>query len=141
MINRLLSSGFMLMLLSACFFAVGDILIKFMPPSFGPIQIAFVRFLLGALIMLPILLSSRQSIKGNTTHILFLRGLIGTAAFFCLLKTIAMIPLSHAMVLFYTFPFFATIFSFVLLKEALTRSEITLTIVASSAHNVQYPTG
>jgi len=129
MIKNLLSNGFMLMILSAFFFTLGDILIKFMSPTFGIIQIAFVRFLLGAIVLLPMLLSSGQSIKGNGTRILFLRGITGTVAFFCLIKTIALIPLSHAMVLFYTFPFFATLFSFVLLKEALTKSEISLTIV------------
>lgn len=129
MIKSLLSNGFMLMILSAFFFTLGDILIKFMSPTFGLIQIAFVRFVLGALILLPLLLSSGQSIKGNATRTLVLRGITGTVAFFCLIKTIAMIPLSHAMVLFYTFPFFATLFSFILLKEALTKAEISLTIV------------
>lgn len=121
----------MLMTLSAFFFALGDILIKFISPTLGAIQIAFVRFLLGALIILPMLLSSGQSLKGSSTRVLFVRGLTGTLTFFCLLKAIAMIPLSHAMVLFYTFPLFATFFSFLLLKEALTRSEIALTVVGT----------
>ena len=131
MAKRLLSSGFMLMTLSAFFFALGDILIKFMSPTLGAIQIAFVRFLLGALILLPFLLSSGQSLKGSSTWVLSVRGLTGTLTFFCLLKAIAMIPLSHAMVLFYTFPLFATFFSFLLLKEALTRLEIALTVVGT----------
>jgi drug/metabolite transporter (DMT)-like permease len=118
----------MLMTLSALFFALGDIIIKFMSPTFGLIQIAFVRFVFGALMLLPFLLSSGQPLKGNATRLLFLRGLTGTLAFFCLIKTIAMVPLSHAMVLFYTFPFFATVFSFVLLKEVLTKSEISLIV-------------
>ena len=128
MIKRLLSSGFILMTLSAFFFALCDILVKYISPSIGVIQIAFVRFLLGALILLPMLLSTGQSMKGRSTRVLFLRGLIGTLSFFCLLKAIAMIPLSHAIVLFYTFPLFATFFSFLLIKEPLTRLEITLII-------------
>jgi len=131
MVKRLLSSGFMLMTLSAFFFALGDILIKLMSTALGAVQIAFVRFLFGALILLPVLLSSGQSLRGDSTNLLFLRGLIGTLAFFCLLKAIAMIPLSHAMVLFYTFPFFATFFSFLLLKEGLTKLEISLTIAGT----------
>jgi len=131
MIRRLLSSGFMLMILSAFFFALSDILIKLMSTTLGTIQIAFVRFLLGALILLPVLLSTGQSLRGDSTKLLFLRGLTGTLAFFCLLKAIAVIPLSHAMVLFYTFPFFVTFFSFLLLREGLTKFEIALTIVGT----------
>lgn len=129
MVKMFLSSGFMLMILSAFSYGLTDILIKFMSASLGAMQIAFVRFLLGGLILLPMLLSSGQSLRGNYTRRLLVRGLTGTLAFFCLLKAIAMIPLSHAMVLFYTFPLFATFFSFLLLKEALTRLEIALTIV------------
>jgi drug/metabolite transporter (DMT)-like permease len=131
MIKGLLSSGFVLMSLSAFFFALGNILIKFISPTLGAIQIAFVRFLIGGLIIFPVLLWSGQSLKGKSTWILFIRGLTGTVAFFCLLKAIAMIPLSHAIVLFYTFPLFASFFSFLLLKEALTKLEITLTVVGT----------
>jgi drug/metabolite transporter (DMT)-like permease len=131
MINRLLSSGFILMVLSAFFFTITDILIKYMSPTMGTIQIAFVRFSLGVLILLPMMLVRGESLKGSSIRVLLVRGLTGTLAFLCLLKCIAMIPLSNAMVLFYTFPLFATLFSFPLLKEPLTRVEIGLTIIGT----------
>jgi len=129
MFRIFLESGFMLMILSAFFFAITDIIIKFISPSLGVIQIAFVRFLIGALILWPMLKSSGQSLIGNSNRVLLLRGFTGTLAFFCLLKAIAMIPLSNAMVLFYTFPLFATFFAFFLLKERFKRLEIMLTLV------------
>jgi drug/metabolite transporter (DMT)-like permease len=58
-----------------------------------------------------------------------LRGFVGTLAFFCLIESIAMIPLSSAMVLLYTFPLFATVFSFLLLKEPLRKLEMMLIII------------
>ena len=129
MFRIFLESGFMVMILSALFYAITDIIIKFISPPLGIIQIAFVRFLLGALILRPMLKSSGQSLIGNSIRVLLLRGLTGTLAFFFLLKSIVMIPLSNAMVLFYTFPLFATFFSFFLLKERFKRLEIILTLV------------
>jgi drug/metabolite transporter (DMT)-like permease len=132
MIKRLLSSGFILMSLSAFFFAATDILIKYMSPTMGTIPIAFVRFFLGVLILLPVMRARGEPLKGSSILVLLVRGLTGTLAFLCLLKCIAMIPLSNAMVLFYTFPLFATLFSFPLLKEPLTRKEIGLALVSTA---------
>lgn len=129
MIRGALKNGLVLMSLSAFFYALTDIGIKLTSPSIGAIQIAFVRFLLGGLILLPFLLRGRESLKGKSTHLLLVRGLTGTAAFFCLIKSIVMVPLSNAMVLFYTFPLFATFFSFLLLREPLKKLEVMLTFV------------
>ena len=129
MVKRILRSGLVLMILSAFFFAFSDVLVKYMSPSVGVIQIAFFRFLLGGLIVWPVLILRRSSLKGRSTGVLVLRAFVGTLAFFCLLKSIAMIPLSNAMVLFYTFPLFATFFSFLLLKERFKRLEVMLTVV------------
>ena len=129
MVKRILRSGLLLMILSAFFFAFSDVLVKFMSASVGVIQIAFFRFLLGGLIVWPVLILRRSSLKGRSTGVLVLRAFVGTLAFFCLLKSIAMIPLSNAMVLFYTFPLFATFFSFLLLKERFKRLEVMLTVV------------
>jgi drug/metabolite transporter (DMT)-like permease len=129
MIRAVLKNGFVLMLLSALFYALSDIFIKLMSPSIGSIPIAFIRFLVGGLILLPFLVRGRESLKGQSTHLLLVRGLTGTAAFFCLIKSIAMVPLSNAMVLFYTFPLFATFFSLLLLREPLKKLEVLLTFI------------
>jgi drug/metabolite transporter (DMT)-like permease len=123
MTRILLNSGLLLMIFSALFYALGDIVIKFISPSIGSVPIAFVRFLLGGFILLPFLARGHGSRRGNSTRFLLLRGLTGTLAFFCLVKSIAMIPLSNAMVLFYSFPVFASLFSFFILKESLTKLE------------------
>jgi drug/metabolite transporter (DMT)-like permease len=129
MIRILLNSGFLLMTFSAFFYALGDICIKFISPSIGSVPIAFFRFVLGGLILLPLLARGQESMRGSSTRYLLLRGFTGTLAFFCLVKSIAMIPLSNAMVLFYTFPLFATLFSFFILKESLARMEVMLIAV------------
>jgi drug/metabolite transporter (DMT)-like permease len=129
LVRRFLSGGFILILLSAFVFAIGDILIKSISPSFHATEIAFFRFLIGGVILWPIISSTGTSIRGNHTWMLLLRGFLGTSAFLCLLRSIAMIPLTNAMVLFYTFPLFAASFSFLLFGENVGKIEILLIMV------------
>ncbi len=128
-LKQLLFTGLGLMLLAALSFSFTDLLIKYLSSSFSPTQIAFVRFFLGGFLLWPILSSRGISLRGTQTRILILRGLFGTFSFFCLLKSIAMIPLSNAIVLHYTFPLFATIFSYLLFKISLERGEMILILI------------
>jgi drug/metabolite transporter (DMT)-like permease len=128
-LKRLLASGLGLMLLAAFIFSFTDIFIKYLSSSFSPNQIAFVRFLMGGFILWPILSSRGISLRGNQTRILILRGLFGTLSFFCLLKSIAMIPLSNAIVLHYTFPLFAALFSYLLFRTSLEKGELILIMI------------
>lgn len=127
--KRFLDSGLGLMLLAAFIFSFTDIFIKYLSSSFSPNQIAFVRFLMGGFILWPILSSRGISLRGNQTRILILRGLLGTLAFFCLLKSIAMIPLSNAIVLHYTFPLFAALFSYLLFRTSLKKGDLILIMI------------
>lgn len=117
------------MLLSAIIFSFTDIFIKYLSSSFSPTQIAFVRFFLGCFILWPLLSSKGISLRGNQTRILILRGFFGTLSFFFLLKSIAVIPLSNAIVLHYTFPLFAALFSFLFFEIALEKGEIILILI------------
>lgn len=128
-LKRLLTSGLGLMLLAAFVFSFTDIFIKYLSSSFSATQIAFVRFFLGGFILWPLLSSKGMSLRGNQTRILILRGLFGTLSFFLLLKSIAMIPLSNAIVLHYTFPLFAALLSFLFFKIALEKGEIILILI------------
>jgi drug/metabolite transporter (DMT)-like permease len=128
-LDRLLISGLGPMLLAAVVFSFTDIFIKYLSSSFSPTQIAFARFFLGGFILWPILSLRGMSLRGNQTRILILRGLFGTLSFFCLLKSIAMIPLSNAIVLHYTFPLFAALFSLLFFRIALERGEIILILI------------
>jgi len=126
LVKRFLASGFGLMLLAAFVFSLADILTKYLTSQLSIMQIAFIRFLLGGIILWPILFSRRSSLKGTHTWILILRGLFGTFSFFCLLKSITMLPLSNAIVLFYTFPLFVALFSFLLFRTPIEKGELLL---------------
>lgn len=124
--TRITSSGLGLMLFSALIFSFADVLTKYLSFYFFPVEIAFVRFLLGGLLLWPILSSKGISLRGHQTGILLLRGITGTLSFFCLLKSITMIPLAEAIVLLYTFPLFAFLFSSLFLKTEMEVLELFL---------------
>ncbi len=124
--QRIFFSGLGLMILSALLFSLADILTKYLSSFFPPVQIAFVRFLFGGLILWPILSSRGISLRGNQTRILILRGLFGTLSFFCLLKSFTLIPLADAVVLLYTFPIFALFFSFLILRTEIEPAQLLL---------------
>ncbi len=126
MLGRFLSNGFGLMVLAAFVYAVGDVLYNLLTSSLPITEIALVRFLLGGIILGPIILSRGVSLKGNQIKALVLRGVFGTVSFFCLLKSMTLIPFSLTMVLFYTYPIFVVFFSFLFLRETVGGKELVL---------------
>ena len=126
MFRQFLENGFLLMLFAAFIYSFADVLMKFLSPSMPVTEISFCRFILGGFILWPIISSRGISLRGNHTWMLIWRGLIGTLSFFCLLKSIAMVPLANATVLFFTFPIFIVLFSFLLLKETVGKGELLL---------------
>ena len=118
MLTRFLSSGFALMVLAAFVYAISDITLKYLTSSLPITEISFIRFFLGGIILWPALSYQRISLKGNRLRFLILRGIVGTLSFFCILKSMALIPLSLTMVLFYTFPIFVAFFFLVALAAA-----------------------
>jgi len=123
---KLLTSGFVLMILAAMSFGTSDVLLKYLSSTLDTIEIAFFRFVLGIAILLPILSVRKESLWGKNTRMLFVRGLLGTTGFFCFLKAISMISLSDAIVLLYTNPLFVVLYSFLLFRESVRWSEIVL---------------
>jgi drug/metabolite transporter (DMT)-like permease len=74
-------------------------------------QIGAGRFLLGLIVVPVIVKSLRISLWGQKRLLLIVRGLCGTGAFLLLVASFQRIPLSLAMVLFYLYPAFTSIFS------------------------------
>jgi len=114
------------MVFSGVFFALGDVGVKLVSSSISVIEIAFFRFVIGIVFLLTLMVPRGLSLRGDHPSMLVLRGITGVVAFFCLLKSIAMIPLANAMVLFYTFPVFAAVFSLMVLREPVGKWDVTL---------------
>ena len=74
-------------------------------------QIGAGRFLVGLIVVPVIVRSLRISLWGQKRFLLTIRGLCGTGAFLLLVASFQRIPLSVAMVLFYLYPAFTSLFS------------------------------
>jgi drug/metabolite transporter (DMT)-like permease len=123
-------AGPLLMLGSAFSFSVFDILIKLLGPGFTVWDIAFYRFGAGLLLTLLIVAARKKSPRLHNKRLLVIRGIVGVSAFLCLATALRTIPLSTAIVLFYSFPAFAAVFSFILFREYISRFEIICVLAA-----------
>ena len=108
---------------SALLFAVLDSFIKLLGPPFRIWDIAFYRFGFGLIVLVSIFGWKNNPFRSNDLKLLIIRGIVGSLAFLSLVATIQLIPISTAMVLFYSFPAFAALFSTLFLSEKVTRFE------------------
>lgn len=114
-------AGPLFMLSAALLYTMLNVTIKSLPPSFRVWDIGFYRFFGGLLMILVVFGRYGNPFKGNDVRLLVIRGCTGSAAFVCLVTAIRMLPISTAMVLFYSFPAFAALFSFILYRETLSK--------------------
>ena len=115
---------------SAMLFAILDGLIKIIGPSFRSWDIAFYRFGCGLVILIAMFGWRGNLFKGHSLPLLVIRGITGCIAFLTLIAAIQRIPLSTAMILFFSFPAFAAFFSQFLFRETISRNEIICILVA-----------
>ena len=124
--------GPLLMLAAAFLFAVLDGLVKLLGPPFRVWDIAFYRFACGLAILIPTFGWNRNPFSGHNPKLLVIRGITGSCAFLSLIVAIRLIPISTALVLFFSFPAFAAFFSPLFFNEPITLAEI-LAVVAALA--------
>lgn len=117
-------AGPLFMLSAAMLFALLNICIKLLGTEFSPWDIAFYRSF-GGILMLQLIFGRRRNIfKGHNIPLLVIRGCVGAVAFLSMVVAIRLLPVSTAMVIFFTYPAFAAVFSFILLKEGINLSEM-----------------
>ena len=105
------------MLSAALLFTLANILIKLLRPEFTVWHIGFFRFFGGMLILLFVFGRKENPYRGNNVRLLIVRGCVGSITFISLITAIRLLPVSTAIVIFYAFPAFSAIFSFVIYKE------------------------
>jgi len=131
--SRFLNStalGPLLMLTSASMFSVLDILIKTLGPQFRVWDIAFYRWGGGFAVMVLVFSWRGNPFKTHNIKLMLVRSVTGCFAFLALITAIRLIPVSTAMVLFFSFPAFAALFSFLLFGERISKIEIICVIAA-----------
>ena len=121
---RTTAIGPLLMLTSALMFAVLDILIKTIGPEFRVWDIAFYRWGGSFAVMMLIFSWQGNPFKCDNLKMMVFRSISGCIAFLALTTAIRLAPVSTIMVLFYSFPAFAAIFSYLLFGERISKGEI-----------------
>lgn len=118
------AAGPLLMLSSGFLFAVMDCLIKLLGPSFRVWDIAFYRFGCGMAILFLVFFRRRDMLGGCDRKLLAARGIAGSFSFFAFVLALHLIPISTALVLFYSYPAFSALFAASLFKEKMSGGEI-----------------
>jgi len=117
-------AGPLFMLSAALLFTLLNIFIKLLGPQFRVWDIGFYRFCGGVLVLLAVFGRRRNPYRGYNIRLLVIRGCTGSAAFVCLVTAIRLLPVSTALVIFYSFPVFSAFFSFLIYGERIGRYEI-----------------
>ena len=116
-------AGPLFMLSAALLFTVLNLLIKLLDPEYSVWHIGFFRFFGGVVVLWMIFGRLRNPFKGNNVRLLIIRGCTGSVAFICIVTAIRLLPVSTALVIFYSYPAFAAVFSFLLYKERIGLAE------------------
>ena len=110
-------AGPALMLGAALLFTVLNVLVKTLRPEYTVWHIGFFRFFGGALILVSIFGLKGNPYRGNNIRLLIIRGCVGSIAFTSLITAVRLLPVSTAMVIFYSYPAFSAIFAFLIYRE------------------------
>ena len=117
-------AGPLLMLAAALLFTMLNLLIKQIGPDFTLWHIGFYRFLGGVVVLLLVFGRHGNPYRGHNTRLLIIRGFTGSAAFLSIVTAIRLLPVSTALVIFYAFPAFSAVFSYLIYGERLSKAEI-----------------
>ena len=128
-------AGPLFMLAAALLYTVLNVFVKLLGPEYRVWDVGFYRFMGGALVLLTIFGRRGNPYRGHNMRLLIIRGCTGSAAFIALVTGIRLLPLSTALVIFYSFPAFAALFSYFLYGEkiGLFESACILAVLAGVA--------
>ena len=124
--------GALWMLASALMFAVLDGLIKVMRPEYRIWDIAFYRWGGGIALLMMIFGKHGHLFKTHNLKLMTIRSITGCITFLSLTAAIRNIPISNALVLFFSFPAFAALFSCLVYGERITKWQSVCIIGALS---------
>lgn len=112
------------MLGAALLFTILNLLIKLLDPAYTVWHIGFYRFFGGVAVLLLVFGRYGNPYRGHNIRLLVIRGFTGSAAFLSVVTAIRLLPVSTALVIFYAFPAFSAIFSFLIYGERISKAEI-----------------
>ncbi|MGD8702347.1 MAG: DMT family transporter [Desulfosarcina sp.] len=117
-------AGPLFMLAAALLFTVLSLLIKLMGPQYTIWHIGFYRFFGGVVFLVLVFGRYGNPYRGHNTRLLIIRGLTGSAAFISVITAIRLLPVSTALVIFYAFPAFSAVFSYLIYGDRISKAEV-----------------
>jgi len=117
-------AGPLFMLSAALLFTVVNMLVKLLGPEYTVWSIGFFRFCGGAVMLVALFGRHKNPYRGHNIRLLIIRGCTGCSAFICMITAIRLLPVSTALVIFYSFPAFSAVASFILYQERIRMPEI-----------------
>ena len=122
-------AGPMLMLAAAVLFTILNLLVKTLGPQYNVWHIGFYRFLGGVVVLIALFSGDGNPYRSHNTRLLIIRGCTGSVAFISVITAIRLLPVSTALVIFYAFPAFSAIFSYLIYGERISLKEIGCIVV------------
>ena len=117
-------AGPLLMLSAALLFTLLNVFVKLLGPAFTVWHIGFFRFFGGLAVLLSVFGRHGNPYRGFNTRLLIIRGCVGSIAFISFITAIRLLPVSVALVIFYSFPAFSAVFSYLIYGEKIGKFEI-----------------
>ncbi|MCJ7681499.1 MAG: DMT family transporter, partial [Candidatus Aminicenantes bacterium] len=114
----------LLMLSAALMFTLLNVFVKLLGPAFTVWHIGFFRFFGGLAVLLSVFGRHGNPYRGFNTRLLIIRGCVGSIAFILIITAIRLLPISVALVIFYSFPAFSAVFSYLIYGERIGKFEI-----------------
>lgn len=117
-------AGPLLMLSAALLFTLLNVFVKLLGPAFTVWHIGFFRFFGGLVVLLSVFGRHGNPYRGFNTRLLIIRGCVGSIGFISFITAIRLLPVSVALVIFYSFPAFSAVFSYLIYGEKIGKFEI-----------------
>lgn len=118
------TAGPLFMMSAALLFTLMSTIVKLMPAHYTVWHLGFIRCFGGMLVLTLVFSRKKNPFKGHNIPLLILRGCTGSLAFFFVVSALRLLPMSTAVVLFYSYPAFAALFGFLVYKEQINRFQI-----------------
>lgn len=117
-------AGPLFMLAAALLYTLLTLQVKLIGPAYSAWDIGFYRFAGGIIVLVAVFGRHRNPFRGHNTRLLLIRGGTGSIAFICMVTAIQRLPISTALVIFYSFPAFSAVFSYFIYGERVGKLEI-----------------
>ena len=131
-------AGPLFMLSAALLFTALNLFVKLLGPQFNVWHIGFFRFFGGVIVLLALFGRHNNPYRGHNTRLLIIRGCVGSVAFISVITAIRLLPISTALVIFYSFPAFSAIASFVIYGERIGKLEIVCIVMVMAGVGILF---